>query len=222
MRRIFQSSAVMLTIIIFQASVAFAQTWLWPMAGHKAGENIVSQPSSYIGKEYNCCDIFISGEIGDFVICPTDGTITYADIFYRQKLGHEASFYYDPQKNWDENIQRIGTPDNVDTQYLSGNLSITIADGRRITIDGLRGNYRFKSGQKVAAGDTLGQLGWSYRKINQPSLCISVTAKTGMADDPLTPFGLESKFHLDIIEREDPISPEKMREDITLLENAVK
>ena len=76
MRRIFQSSAVMLTIIIFQASVAFAQTWLWPMAGHKAGENIVSQPSSYIGKEYNCCNIFISGEIGDFVICPTDGTIT--------------------------------------------------------------------------------------------------------------------------------------------------
>ncbi len=222
MRRIFQSSAVMLTIIIFQASVAFAQTWLWPMAGHKAGENIVSQPSSYIGKEYNCCDIFISGENGDFVICPADGTITYADILYRQKLGLEGSFYYDPQKTWDENIQHIGTPDNVDPQYLSGYLSITIADGRRITIDGMRGNYRFKSGQKVAAGDTLGQLGWSYRKINQPSLCISVTAKTGMADDPMTPFGLESKFHLDIIEREDPISPEKMCEDLTILENAVK
>ena len=42
-----------------------------------------------------------------------------------------------------------------------------------------------------------------------------------MADDPMTPFGLESKFHLDIIEREDPISVEKMREDLTILENAV-
>lgn len=222
MRRIFQSSAVMLTIIIFQASVAFAQTWLWPMAGHKAGENIVSQPSSYIGKEYNCCDLFISGEVGDFVICPADGTVTDADILYKPTIKNLISFVFNPKSTWDENIQRIGTPDNVDPQYLSGNLSITIADGRRITIDGLRGNYRFKSGQKVAAGDTLGQLGWSYKKINQPSLCISVTAKTGMADDPMTPFGLESKFHLDIIEREDPISPEKMCEDITILENAVK
>ncbi|MBQ5458530.1 MAG: hypothetical protein IIT61_07410, partial [Bacteroidales bacterium] len=177
--------------------------------------------SSYIGKEYNCCDIFISGEAGDFVICPADGTIAVADILYRQKLGYIGSLYYDSQKSWDENIQHIGTPENVDPQYLSGNLTITIADGRRIHIDGLRGNYHFKSGQKVAAGDTLGQIGWSYKKINQPSLCISVTAKTGMADDPMTPFGLESKFHLDIIEREDPISPEKMREDITILENAV-
>ena len=221
MRTFSHKSALVLAIIIFQASVAFAQTWLWPMAGHKAGENIISQPSSYIGKEYNCCDIFISGEAGDFVICPADGTIAVADILYRQKLGYIGSLYYDSQKSWDENIQHIGTPENVDPQYLSGNLSITIADGRRIHIDGLRGNYHFKSGQKVAAGDTLGQIGWSYKKINRPSLCISVTAKTGMADNPMTPFGLESKFHLDIIEREDPISVEKMREDLTILENAV-
>ncbi|MBR3946695.1 MAG: hypothetical protein IKJ56_06280 [Bacteroidales bacterium] len=221
MRTFSHKPALVLAIIIFQASYAFAQTWLWPMAGHKTGENIISQPSSYIGKEYNCCDIFISGEAGDFVICPADGTIAVADILYRQKIGYIGSLYYDSQKSWDENIQHIGTPENVDPQYLSGNLSITIADGRRIHIDGLRGNYHFKSGQKVAAGDTLGQIGWSYKKINQPSLCISVTAKTGMADDPMTPFGLESKFHLDIIEREDPISVEKMREDLTILENAV-
>ncbi|MBQ1654182.1 MAG: hypothetical protein II060_10370, partial [Bacteroidales bacterium] len=86
MRTFLHKSALVLAIIVFQASAAFAQTWLWPMAGHKAGENIVSQPSSYIGKEYNCCDLFISGEVGDFVICPADGTVTDADILYKPTI----------------------------------------------------------------------------------------------------------------------------------------
>ena len=221
MRTQLQKSAIALAIILLLASAAFAQTWLWPMAGHKAGENIISQPDSHIGKEFNCCDLYIGGNEGDIVICPADGTIIAAHLAYLQNLQCMGSFYFDQNKTWDENLRERNFPDNIDRQYLSGHISIRIADGRKIHITGLRGEYKIKEGQKISAGDTIGRLAYSYKGLHKPSLRIEVSTDRSIADDPMTPFGLESKFHLDITEREDPIPVEKMREDLTVLEKAI-
>lgn len=216
-----QKSAIALAIIMLLASAAFAQTWLWPMAGHKAGENIISQPDSHVGKEFNCCDLYIGGDEGDIVICPADGTIINADITYYHSRDASESFFTDPEKTWDENLCEIKVKDNINRQYLSGHISIRIADGRKIHITGLRGEYKFKDGQKISAGDTIGRLAYSYKSIHKPSLRIEVSTAQSTSDDPMTPFGLESRFHLKKLQREDPISVENLRKDLTLLENAI-
>lgn len=108
-----QKSAIALAIIMLLASAAFAQTLLWPMAGHKAGENIISQPDSHVGKEFNCCDLYIGGDEGDIVICPDDGTIIDADITYYHSRDASEGFFTDPEKTWDENLCEIKVKDNI-------------------------------------------------------------------------------------------------------------
>ena len=55
------------SVLLLAPAEAFAQTWVWPMAGHKAGDNIISPPNSLVGTEFNCCDIYIGGEEDDVV-----------------------------------------------------------------------------------------------------------------------------------------------------------
>jgi hypothetical protein len=64
---------------------ASAQVLTWPMAGKKPGENILSRPQSYIGKELNFGNLFIGGKEGDAIICPADGIITSVSAGYDGK-----------------------------------------------------------------------------------------------------------------------------------------
>lgn len=215
-------SAMVLFIALLQMSISNAQTWLWPMAGHKAGEKIVSPPNSHIEKEFNCCDLFIGGEEGDVVLCPVDGTVISVGISYIPHMGFMKGFGVSLQETWNENISNIASKNkDIDPKYLVGDIRIQIADGRKVFIMGLKGEYYFRNGQTISAGDTIGQLSYSYRGIRKPSLLIGVSLPNNMNDDPLSPFGVESKFHLDIVEREDPLPVEKMREDLTFLEKAI-
>ncbi len=209
-------------IALLTPVAGFTQVWVWPMAGHKAGEHIASQPGSYIEKEYNCCDLFIEGKAGDVVLCPVNGTVEYVSIEYADKLEGRATFPHDSRLSWDENIARdIKGNDKLNPSFVSGQIRIRIPDGRAVDISGLAGNYTFKEGQKVSAGDTLGLLTGAYKALRKPSLCLSVINEKRILEDPMAPFGLESNFHLEIVEREDPISVEKFREDLTILEKAV-
>ena len=213
---------ILLFLLFLTPAGSSAQTWVWPMAGHKAGENIVSAPNSYINDEFNCCYIFISGEEGDHIVSPVEGTILYADISYWPKIGFTKSYKTDDSKTWDENLRDIEVIADVDPQYLSGYIHILIADGRKVAMSGLRGDYKFRKGQHVSAGDTLGRLGWSYKGVRKPSLLLLVSLPNSVSSDPMSPFGLESNFRLEIAEREDPLPVEKMREDLTVLEEAMK
>ena len=213
---------ILLFLLFLAPAGSSAQTWVWPMAGHKAGENIVSAPNSYINDEFNCCDIYISGEEGDYIVSPVEGTILYADISYCPNIGFMKSYKTDDSKTWDENLRDIEVTDDVDPQYLSGYIDILIADGRKVAMSGLRGDYKFRKGQHVSAGDTLGRLGWSYKGVRKPSLLLLVSLPNSVSGDPMSPFGLESNFRLEIAEREDPLPVEKMREDLTILEEAMK
>ena len=95
----------LLSTIVFVLNGAFAQTWLWPMAGHKAGENIISQPGSNIKKDFNCCDIFIGGKAGDVVLCPVDGVLQNVDFCYNPNMHSSYSYSYNDAKTWDENYR---------------------------------------------------------------------------------------------------------------------
>lgn len=212
---------VFLSVLLLVPSGSIAQTWTWPMAGHKAGENIICAPNSHIEKEYNCCDLFIGGNEGDIVVSPVDGVIKTVSILYWQRFGLQEAINHDNSQTWKENIARIHLQANYDAHFLSGNITIVIADGRNISIAGLNGDYKFKVGQTVKAGDTLGTLAYSYKGIPKPSLVIAVSLPNHVADDPLSPFGVASRFHLDIEERDDPMPADKMREDLTVLEKAV-
>ena len=213
--------SVLLTILLIAPAEIFAQTWTWPIAGHKAGENIICPPNSHLGKEFNCCDLFIGGDKNDIVVCPADGVIKNTAILYIPKLGHQTSFNYDNNYTWEENLSRITPPANYNPHFLSGALIIVIGDGRKISIAGLGGGYKFTEGQSVKAGDTLGTLAYSYKGIQKPSLYVGVSLPNTVTSDPLSPFGVESKFHLDIEDREDPMPVDKMREDLTILEKVV-
>ncbi len=212
---------MLLAALLLAPLGAYAQIWKWPMAGHKAGENIVCQPGSHIGKEYNCCNLFVGGEAGDAVLCPVDGIVVEVSLCYISRIGYAVSYYYDDKKTWDENLRGLDLPDDVDKQYVSGNLVVKIADGRKVGVSGLRGNYCFSKGQKVSASDTLGRLAWSYKGVHKPSVNISISLPNTVSDDPMAPFGLKSMFHLEVVDREDPLSVEKMREDLTVLEQAI-
>lgn len=212
---------VWLSVLLLAPAGVFAQTWTWPMAGHKAGENIICAPNSHIENEFNCCDLFIGGNEGDIVVSPVDGVIKQIHILYYQRFGIQKAFNHDNNKTWKENIARIAPLVNHDAHFLSGNITILIADGRVIDIAGLNGDYQFVVGQTVKVGDTLGTLAYSYKGIPKPSLLIAVSLPNHIASDPLSPFGVESNFHLDIEEREDPMPADKMREDLTVLEKAV-
>ena len=213
---------VLLSALLLAPAGAFAQTWVWPMVGHKAGEKILSQPDSYIDKEFNCCDLFIGGEEGDVVISPVDGTVIYVCINYHASLDYVLGSSCDPDMTWDENIARfIKSNSNCDPQYVSGSISIRLANGHKVHLSGLSGEQHLMEGQKISAGDTIGQLAWAYKGLHKPSLIVSSSTPKDVASDPLSPFGLKSNFHLDIKEREDPVSVEKVRDDLTVLEKVV-
>ncbi|MCR5588189.1 MAG: hypothetical protein K6F72_01090 [Bacteroidales bacterium] len=209
------------SVLLLAPAEAFAQTWVWPMAGHKAGDNIISPPNSLVGTEFNCCDIYIGGEEDDVVISPVSGTVTSVGVSYILNIGYEMGYKTDDDKTWDENIRQINPSDDVVRRYLSGCITIKIADGRKVSLTGLRGNRCFKMGQQVSAGDTLGRLAWAYKGVQKPSLIVSASLPSTIAADPLAPFGLESNFHLEIRTREDPLPVEQMREDLTVLEQAM-
>lgn len=212
---------LLFTVLLLATADIAAQTWVWPMAGRKPGENIISPPNSLVGKEFNGCDLIIGGDEGDVVVSPVSGKVTSADIVYHLALGSLLSYRTDDDKTWDESIRQVNPSDDIPRLYLSGFVTIQIADGRKVTVTGLRGAYCFKKGQQVSAGDTLGRLAWAYKGVGKPSLIVTVSLPSTVSSDPLGPFGMESNFNIVERKREDPLSVEKMREDLTVLEQAV-
>lgn len=223
-RRVMQEKMlkVFLSVLLLLPTGAYAQTWRWPMVGHKAGANILSQPNTFIGKELNESDLFVGGKEGDVVVCPVDGIVEDVMSVFIPILFSIYGSVLDESKCWDDAIASFKCEDTYyDPQYASGFLKIVLDDGRAVQLTGLYGKYCFRSGQKVKAGDTLGLLGYSYIGFKKPSLRIEVYDKEGHSADPMTPFGIESTFSLKPVEREDPLSVEHFREDLTIFEQVI-
>lgn len=205
------------------ALTAQAQEMLWPIAGKSAGENILYKPQTYLDQELVIEHLIIGGEEGDVVICPTDGTIESIGPDYIPNIDEIICFGFSATKTMDENIASTcdGEGKGLDPQNIAMSVVIRTEDSKKITIMGFGGDKRFKTGQRLAAGDTLGVIRHSYRKIKSPSIMVSVTTSNNKMSDPMTPFGLESTFVMpEAITRENPTSVEKAREDLEVLKQA--
>lgn len=192
------------------------------MAGKSAGENILCQPQGYIGTEQNFGSLFVGGDKGDAVICPADGIIVNAGLSYFVRLDYVIGSNLDAGSCFDEAIPDADLGQGIDKKYAGGTVEIRIPDGRRISLHGLTGDRRFKTGQQVAAGDTLGFLAYSYKGFRTPSLMIDISTPQGKVADPMAPFGLKSTFiEPAALTRENPMPAEKIREDLDVLKEAV-
>lgn len=185
-----------ISLVMFLACslAVFAQgDYLWPISGAKAGSNILSAPQSYVDGELNFDKLFIGARLGDVVVAPTDGTVTNISISYSPDLSSMYSYNY--EKSFDHSLSKIRSESDksMDLKYFSGMLGLSLGGGKMLYIDGLTGDRFFKTGQRIKRGDTLGCVGYSYRKIKEPSIRVSMSLNAKSAD-PMTSFGLKSSF----------------------------
>ena len=198
-----------------------AQSMLWPVADKEAGTDILCKPQEYLEQKLNFESIFIGGAEDDWIVSPADGFIQSIGVVYINDLNSSLFGSFDPAKTLDENIRATDFKRGLDPKYVNVSIAITLKDGSRLNISGLSGDTRFKTGQKVCAGDTLGRFAYSYKAFKEPSLKISLSGRDGKVLDPMAPFGLESSFVAPgKLTRENPMPVEKLREDLTVLEAA--
>ena len=167
----------------------------WPIEGAKAGEGTLYRPQDYIGNEHNFEKLIIGAKPGTNVVSPCDGVITHVTMNYYLSLN--KSFSISNQKGKFEDIieQNKESMANKmqDAKYLSYMYFIKSNDGRTIYISGFRTDTPFATGQKVKKGEVLGQVHYCYKKIPQPSICMTID-RGGKPDDPMAPFGLKTTF----------------------------
>lgn len=167
----------------------------WPIEGAKAGEGILYRPQDYIGDEHNFDKLIIGAKPGTNVVSPCDGVITHVTMKYYLSLNKSFS-----NNSWKGKFEDIIAQNKEsmakkmqDAKYLSYMYFIKSNDGKTICISGLRTDTPFATGQKVKKGEVLGQAHYCYKKIPEPSICLTID-KGGKPDDPMTPFGLETTF----------------------------
>lgn len=188
-----------LILLLFIPFVGIAQTsnlFIWPIKGEKAGNNILLRPQDLLGSEANYGTLVIGAEEGQEVIAPTDCEIIRFDLVYYPGLFEIASYQYDGENTFDGKRRKMEADPKVSNpkKFINGHLWLKLADGNKISIDGLRGNIPFRTGQRIKAGTVIGTVGYVFTKIGQPHISISMSSKAGHNIDPMTPFGLQTTF----------------------------
>lgn len=183
------------------ASVSFItvhadETWQWPIAGAEAGDSIIYKPQTYIGEELNFDYLFIAAPLDAVVVAPDDCVVTSVGWSYSPSLSSAAGSSIEPGEDFDARAKDMaeGIGRGAEPKYVNHSIGLQVADGRTIYIKGLRIDRAFKTGESIARGDTLGRVRYSYRLIEEPSIGLSVSARGGKSDDPMTPFGLKTSF----------------------------
>ncbi len=179
------------------------ETFLWPISGKQAGEGILYRPQDYIGvadaqtqAELNFGDLIIGAPLGTPVLCPVDGKIHSALLGYRNSWSCSLICFAQQTGNYEQDSLLFLEWDNMTQEKIHNTslwVGVQMSDGRILYIDGIRPTRLFKTGEKIHRGDTLGTVGYLYKKIKQPCICISIS-KNSKADDPMTPFGLKTTF----------------------------
>ena len=189
------TAVLALVCMAAQAQVSESAKWQWPVKDAKVGEGVVYRPQDRIEKELNTDNLFIAAPEGAEVVSPADGTIAHVSIDALTSLTQMITFgndggTFDKSRALVEKREKTPIP----MKYINGGVTLRLADGRKIHIDGLRGDLPFKTGQRISKGQTLGTVAYAYRKVGQPHISISVSTKEGKNDDPMKPFGLKTTF----------------------------
>lgn len=205
-----------------------AQTpYLWPVEGVKAGEGIIYTPQSHIDGELNFDNLFIAAPEGTEVVAPCDGTIRSYGLTYNTSLNTTTGWSIDDSKSIDQRRAEIMASGNLEKRgfnptYFNGDVGIVTPDGFTIWILGLSGDKTFKTGQKIERGTPLGRVAYSYYKIPEPSIRVSIS-EGGRSSDPMTPFGLKTTYIPPAEEKPvTALTKEQAAEDFTIFVDAVK
>lgn len=168
---------------------------LWPIKGQEAGTNVLLRPQDLLDHEANFSTLVIGAPEGTEVIAPADGEVSGIMLTYCPGLFSCNTYGYDGEKTADGLRRQLEADTSVrdPKKYINGNITLKLADGRRIDIYGLRGDIPFRSGERVKAGTLLGTVSYVYQKIGQPHIALSIS-KGGKSADPMTPFGLATTF----------------------------
>ena len=224
-----ETGRIIISFIAALVSIGgFAQekTWLWPIEGNSAGENILYVPRQYIDGELIFGELFIGGEEGTAVLAPADATVSDFGLQYSDRLSYSTIFSFDGKLSVEDNLNKAKTeldPRKHDAGYLTGSISLKLGDGRKIHLNGFMPERYYKTGEKVECGQRLGTLHRSYHKIRQASLWVSVSTRDGKVDDPMAPFGLRSTFipPKDEVVK-DRFTAEEAREDFSKIMDVLK
>ena len=215
---------IIIVAFLFIANIAFSQEkYLWPIPEKQAGDDILYRPQDYIGvtdmqsnAELVFSDLIIGAGFGTPVVSPVDGTISFASLNYHDSYLCSVQIFRQQTGNYEQDSllflgKRNMTPEKIHNLCLS--VSIVTPDGEKVSIDGMRPIRLIKTGEKIHRGDTLGTVGYLYRKIKQPCIGVSIS-KNSNSLDPMTPFGLETTFILPKINDKQYLNDEEVQNDI--------
>ena len=190
------ATLIFLLFIPFVGSAQTSNLFIWPIKGEKAGNNILLRPQDSLGSEVSYETLIIGAEEGKEVIAPADCEIISFGIEYFFGLFEVTSYQYDGENTFDGMRKKMEADPKVSNpkKFINGHLWLKLSDGNKISIDGLRGNIPFRTGQRIKAGTVIGTVGYVFSKIGQPHISISMSSKAGHNIDPMTPFGLQTTF----------------------------
>lgn len=196
---------ILLAAATLVSALALAQAaYLWPIPGKKAGDDILFKPGDYIGiagtassSELNFADLIISAPLKTAVLSPVDGKIKYVHYDYRNSFRCSVNSYrYESTGVFERDSLHFVEnewlePEKI--QFLNYGITLVTSDGRHVSLTGMRPVKRFKTGEKIHRGDTLGTVGYLYHAIKAPCISVEVSLNSICAD-PMTPFGLQTTF----------------------------
>lgn len=169
----------------------------WPIQGQKLGDSIIYKPQDYINEELNYGNLFITAKEGTTVVAPCNGVVNVYNYSYLFSLHYSVTFPIREGSDkeiresiakelWDE--KKI----NVDSKYISIVLGINTDKGVYY-IRGLRPVKKFKTGYVLRKGEIIGTVGYSYKAVSKPGICIE-RSLNGTPADPMSAFGLTSTY----------------------------
>ncbi|MCX4261409.1 MAG: S41 family peptidase [Alistipes sp.] len=170
--------------------------WLWPVAGRHSGDGILYRPQQYIGERKNMFALFVGCDEGGEIIAPADGEIVALHILGRESEQYTTSYEYDPGRELRPQAEAIATASKPqqDSKYICGAIGIRLDVGRTLTVSGVDLEPGFKTGQRIRASERIGTAGYSYKRVESPSICIEVSDGNGRPADPMTPFGIATTY----------------------------
>ena len=164
---------------------------LWPIKGQEAGTNILLRPQDLLDHETNYGKLVIGAKEGTEVIAPADGEVSNISLIYYSSLNSCKGCNFDDETTVDGMRRKLEADPNLHDpiKLFNGSISLKLDDGRKINVEGLRGNISFRSGERVKAGMVLGTVSYVYQQIGEPHIAFSISQNRENID-PMTPFGL--------------------------------
>ncbi len=213
-------------LLLLISSLMFGQgaNYVWPISGAKTGSDLLYTPQSYVDTELNFDGLYIAAPYGTEVVSPVDGEIQDLFVEYKTRLDYTSMTDVGRGLSFNEALKsrRKNASSRFNTIYICGTISILTKSGEVIHITGLEGDLKFKTGEKIKAGEPLGTVGYSYHKIAEPSIGLFIL-KNKKPSDPMSPFGLRTSF---IPPKEsvvlDSITKEQAHKDLDILFGATE